>query len=89
MSLEMEKTLKEQSMSDEEKDSIKAQKVLEINPNHELFKAFSSIQDNEELVKDYASILYDEANLLEGREVTNKVEFVQKLNSLILKALNK
>ncbi len=89
MSLEMEKTLKEQSMSDEEKDSIKAQKVLEINPNHDLFKAFSSIQDNDELVKDYASILYDEANLLEGREVTNKVEFVQKLNSLILKALNK
>lgn len=86
MSLEMEKTLNEQPGMDER---AKAQKVLEINPNHELFKAFSSIQSDDELVKKYASILYDEAMLLEGREIKDRSEFVKKLNELLVKAINK
>ena len=86
MSLEMEKTLNEQPGADEE---VKARKVLELNPNHPLFTAFSNIQDNDEMVKEYASILYDEAMLLEGRDIKNKAEFVRKLNELMLKALQK
>lgn len=88
LSLEMEKTIKESSLG-EEQEGIKAQKVLEINPDHDLFKAFSNIQEDDELVKEYATILYDEAMLLEGREIANKGEFVKKLNSLLLKALAK
>ena len=68
---------------------MKAQKVLEINPDHELFTAFSAIQDNDELVKEYASVLYDEAMMLEGREVTDKKAFIKKLNALMIKALAK
>ena len=85
LSLEMEKTLNEQKMGDEQ--GVKSQKVLEINPNHELFSAFSRIQDDDEKVKEYASILYDEALLLEGHDIENKQEFVKKLNNLISKAL--
>ena len=85
MSLEMEKTLKEENVDD--KDSIKASKVLEINPNSELFTALSKIQEDDESVKEYASLLYDEAMLLEGREIENKAEFVRKLNSLLIKAM--
>ena len=81
----MEKTLKEEAV--ENKEEIKASKVLELNPKHELFVAFTKIQANDDLVKEYASILYDEAMLLEGRDIANKGEFVKKLNALLLKAL--
>ena len=86
LSLEMEKTLNEQPGSEEK---VHAQKVLEINPDHELFLAFESIQEDDELVKEYASILLDEAMLLEGREIKNRSEFIRKLNALIAKALKK
>ena len=86
LSLEMEKTLNEQPGSEEK---VKAQKVLEINPDHELFSAFSAIQDQDDLVKEYASVLYDEAMMLEGREVTDKKAFIKKLNALMVKALAK
>ena len=87
MSLEMEKTLQEEAI--ENKEDIKATKVLEINPDHELFQALASIQQDDELVKEYAPLLYDEAMLLEGRDIADKKEFVTKLNSLFLKAMNK
>lgn len=86
LSLEMEKTLNEQPGAEE---NVKAQKVLEINPNHLLFEAFVSIQDNDEMVKKYASILYEEAMLLEGRDITNKQEFVNKINDLMLATFKK
>ena len=86
MSLEMERTLNEQPGMEEK---IKAEKILELNPNHPLFEILSSIQNDEELVKEFASILYDEALLLEGREISNKGEFVNKLNKLLSKALHK
>ena len=86
LSLEMEKTLNEQPGNDEK---VKAKKVLEINPEHDLFKAFVAIQEDDDLVKEYASVLLDEAMLLEGREITNKKEFVKKLNELIIKAFSK
>lgn len=86
LSLEMEKTLNEQPGM---KEDIKAQKVLELNPNHPIFAALSSIQDNDEEVKEYASLLYDEALILEGREVSDRSEFVKKLNNLFSKAINK
>ena len=86
LSLEMEKTLNEQPGNEEK---VKAKKVLEINPDHELFKAFVSIQQDDELVKEYASVLLDEAMLLEGREIANKKEFVRKLNELMIKAFSK
>ena len=86
LSLEMEKTLNEQPGNEER---VKAKKVLEINPDHDLFKAFVAIQDQDDLVKEYASVLYDEAMLLEGREIANKKEFVRKLNELMIKAFSK
>ncbi len=83
LSLEMEKTLNEQPGNEE---NVKAEKILEINPDHPLFKAFAAIQNDDELVKEYASILYDEAMLLEGREIANKQEFIKKINDLIARA---
>ena len=86
LSLEMEKTLNEQPGMSED---VKAQKVLELNPNHPIFEALTSIQDKDDEVKEYASILYDEALILEGREISDRSEFVKKLNKLFSKAINK
>ena len=86
MSLEMEKTLNEQPGSDGEAKSVK---VLELNPEHDLFKSFVSIQTEDELVKKYASILLDEAMLLEGRDVKDRASFVKKMNELLVIALKK
>ena len=87
LSLNMENTLNEEAKENNFTDDVKATKVLEINPNHELFKAFDAIKDNDEEVKLYGSILYDEALMLEGYEVENKKEFIEKLNKLMIKSL--
>ena len=84
LSLEMEKTLNEQPGMEE---NVKAQKILELNPNHPLFEAFAKIQQDDELVKNYASVLYEEAMLLEGREIVDKKAFVDKINELFIKAI--
>ena len=84
LSLEMEKTLNEQPGAE---DTVKAEKILEINPNHPLFEAFSKIQNDDETVKQYASVLYEEAMLLEGREIVDKKAFVEKINELLIKAM--
>lgn len=87
LSLNMENTLNEEARENNFTDDVKATKVLEINPHHELFKAFDTIKDNDEEVKLYGSILYDEALMLEGYEVEDKKEFIEKLNKLMIKSL--
>lgn len=85
LSLNMEKTLN--NIPSEEK--AKASKVLEINPDHELFKAMGDIKADKDTVKKYSDVLYDEAMLLEGFEVQDKENFIKNLNELMLKSLKK
>ena len=87
LSLNMENTLNEEARENNFTDDVKATKVLEINPHHELFKAIEAIKDNDDEVKLYGSILYDEALMLEGYEVGDKKEFIEKLNKLMIKSL--
>ncbi|MBO5528856.1 MAG: molecular chaperone HtpG [Bacilli bacterium] len=68
-----------------QKENLKSTKVLEINPDHELFKALADVSSDEQ-IKDYGSVLYDEAMLLQGYDIEDKAEFVKKLNSLLIKA---
>ena len=73
ITLEMEKVLS--AMPNGEK--IKAQRVLEINPEHEIFSKLKSIAesgDKDKLAK-YANLLYTQALLIEGMPVENPVEF--------------
>ena len=88
LSLEMEKTLQEQPGADE-KETPKAKKILEINPDHDVFKALSSLGTDDDAIKEYAPLLYEEAMLLEGYDIKDKGAFVKKLNELMVKALGK
>ena len=85
LSLSMEQTINQ--VPGEEK--AKASKVLEVNPNHELFKAISEFKGDKELIKKYSDVLYDEAMLLEGFEIEDKATFIKNLNELMLKSLKK
>ena len=46
-------------------DKVKAERILEINPNHELFKALKQIYESDPAeLKDYAFLLYNQALLM-------------------------
>ncbi len=73
ISLEMEKVLN--SMPTDQK--VHAQRILEINPDHEIFGKLNSVKesgDGDKLGK-YARLLYDQALLIEGISIENPVEF--------------
>ena len=88
ISLKMEKVINNIPGSNEE-DNVKSQKVLEINPDHELFNAIKTLAKDEEGIKDYASLLYDEAMLLEGFDINDKTKFAETLNKIIIKSVTK
>lgn len=73
ITLEMEKVLN--AMPTDQK--VRAQRVLEINPEHEIFGKLTAVKesgDTEKLGK-YAKLLYDQALLIEGISIENPVEF--------------
>jgi len=70
--------------------NLKAQKILEINPQHELFKAIDSLyKTNSEAIADYADILYNQALLIEGLEIKDPVSFSNKMIKILIKAAKK
>ena len=79
---------KEQEARNEEGEGIEASKVLQINPDHPLFEAIKDVTAKEE-VDTLASVLYDEAMILEGFEIDDKASFIKNLNALMLKAYQK
>lgn len=87
LSLNMENVMNEDPSNNGE--NVKADKILEINPHHDIFLALSKLEGDDEEVKKYASILYDEAIMLEGFEIKDRASFIKKLNELMIKALNK
>lgn len=79
ISLEMEKTLSEIPGN----ENIKAEKILEINPNHPMFEKIKTSDD--ETLKDLTYILYNESLMIEGFAMENPVEFAEKVNKILSK----
>jgi molecular chaperone HtpG len=76
VSIEMEKVLK--SMPNAQ--NIKAEKILEINPNHEVFTAIKDAYENDkEKLKLYTDLLYNQALLIEGLPINDPVEFTNNI----------
>ena len=57
--------------------------ILEINPDHPIVKKIGSEKDNV-LFNDWSHILFDQALLSEGGQLTDPVGFINKLNSMII-----
>ncbi len=85
VSFEMEKVIS-QMPGDKE---VKAKKILEINPQHELFQAIEKVYaNNPESIEDYANLLYNQALLIEGLEIKDPVDFSNKMVKILIKAAN-
>nr|MCR5078767.1 molecular chaperone HtpG [Bacilli bacterium] len=67
------------------KEAPKARKVLEINPDSPLFESLSKLNDDQEIQK-FGTLLYNQALLLEGRDIEDKAGFVSLLSELMIKA---
>lgn len=76
LSVEMEKVLSAMPNG----EGAKAEKVLEINPNHAIFEKLKSLFENDkDKASEYAEILYDQALLIEGMPIEDPVGFSNKV----------
>lgn len=83
MSFEMEKVLNNMPNS----ENVKAGRILEINPNHDLLKAINKVyEDDPSQIDKYAHVLYNQALLIEGLPLENPSEFSKDLCDLIVKS---
>jgi molecular chaperone HtpG len=86
ISFEMEKVLNSQQGD----NKVKAERILEINSNSELFKLIQeSYKESKDSVKDYSKLLYDEALINQGLPLENPREFSNLLENLMKKSLSK
>jgi molecular chaperone HtpG len=83
LSLEMEKILKQMP----NQTDLKADRILEINPDHDLFKALQKIYEvDAKKIDGYASILYHQALLIEGLPIEDPTEFSNNLVKLMIES---
>ena len=82
LSVEMEKVLN--SMPTDHK--AKADKALEINPNHPIFDKLQFLFDNDrEMLSTYAELLFTQAMLIEGMAIEDPVKFSEELSKVMAK----
>lgn len=85
LSFEMEKVLS--AMPEGNPYGMKAPRILEINPKHEIFKALQVVyQKDPAAVNDYADLLYQQALLIEGFPIDDPMEFSRKICAFMVKA---
>ena len=74
VSIEMEKVLS--AMPGANGQKIQAKRVLELNASHPVFARLQKLfAENPDAVKEYASLLYDQALLIEGLPIEDPVAF--------------
>ena len=84
ISIEMEKVLN--AMPQNDANRVKAEKALEINPNHEIFGKLKALYaDDKDTLTEYTKLLYDQALLIEGLSIDDPVEFANLVCKLMTK----
>lgn len=83
ISFDMERTLSQMPNAGE---APKATRVLEINPKHKIFKTLQEAQKSgdKKKVKLYASVLYDQALLVENLPIEDPVEYAKNVAKLMV-----
>ena len=83
LSFEMERVMNQMPMGNE----VKADKILEINPHHEIFKAIESVYEKDlDSVAKYAELLYSQALLIEGMKLDDPIKFSNLMCELMIKS---
>ncbi|GAA0133170.1 molecular chaperone HtpG [Paenibacillus sp. YSY-4.3] len=81
LSIEMEKILKAMPSGQD----VQADKVLEINVNHEVFQSLKAANENDkEKLSLYTNLLYNQALLIEGLPVQDPVEFTNDICKIMV-----
>lgn len=81
LTIEMEKILN--SMPNNE--NVKADKVLEININHNVFKSLKEAYENDkDKLSLYTNLLYNQALLIEGLSISDPVEFTNNICKIMI-----
>lgn len=82
ITIEMEKVLN--AMPQNDANRVKAEKALEINPNHAIFAKLQTLYtEDKDTLKKYAKMLYDQALLIEGMSIDDPVEFANLVCELM------
>lgn len=82
LSFEMERVLQAQNHSSD----VKAERILEINPNHPMFTKLEQLfESDKDVANKYANLLYTQALLLEGLQPDDPKKFANELCELMLK----
>ncbi|MBR0137193.1 MAG: molecular chaperone HtpG, partial [Erysipelotrichaceae bacterium] len=80
ISIEMEKYLSRLPDS----ENPKATKILEINPNHDIFKVLQkAYSSDEQTLSTYSNLLYQQALLIEGMNIEDPVGFSNEICKLM------
>lgn len=80
LSIEMEKVLN--AMPDNQ--GVHAQKILEINTNHQIYKIMKDAFDNDkEKLKTISFVLYNQALLIEGLSIEDPIQYANDIYTLI------
>ena len=83
LTIEMEKILN--SMPNNDSGNIKADKVLEINTHHDVFKALKEAYENDkDKLSLYTDVLYNQALLIEGLPIKDPVEFTNNICKIMV-----
>lgn len=80
VSIEMEKILNAMPNGQD----VQADKVLEINTNHEVFKSLKAQQADEDKLKLYTNLLFNQALLIEGLPIADPVEFTNDICKIMV-----
>lgn len=81
VTIEMEKILKAMPNNQD----VKADKVLEINVNHDVFKSLkAAYSTDKEKLNLYTQLLYNQALLIEGLQINDPVEFTNDICKIMV-----
>jgi len=76
----------EQILSEMNQTMYKANRILELNPNHDVFNTLQALHEtapNSDSFKDYCELLYVQALLIEGILPEDPISFANKVASLM------
>ncbi len=71
---------------------LAGKRILEINPEHQVFDAMNQLMaqgGNDETLKEYVGLLYNQALLLEGSKIKDPAGFAKSVSKLMLENAKK
>ncbi len=85
VSFEMEKVFANMPEGNGPMGGMKAERILELNPNHPIFQTLKTLfMSDKEKVKEVAEVLYDQALLIEGFPIEDPIAYSRKICELLV-----